>query len=130
MQNQKFKTRFLIIIIALYLILPNFWLVQAQGETSAPQTVEEAKEIGIKISERLPDAVKTVWWNEALPILRKTLEISIKIWNKTLGPVVEPWLRKELEKRRPALEQEFQKERKEMEKDLWDRFKNLLRESI
>lgn len=122
MQNLKYKIIISFCIIT-GLILPSFGL--AQEQTAAPQTVEEAKDIGIKMLEKLPDAVKSVWWEEGLPILKKTWEISIKLWNKTLGPVIEPWLRKEVGKRRPVLEQEFKKEKKEMQNDLWERFKDL-----
>ncbi len=106
--------------------MPNLSLAQEEFSAAMPQTVGEAKDLMTTILAKLPEAVKRVWKEEALPLLRK-------MWGWA-RPVIEPWrnklmglLGKEVEKRRPGLEQEFQKEKEEMQKDLWERFKDLLR---
>lgn len=110
------------------LVSPGFIFAQNNSSQTVtpPQTVEEARDFGMKILSKLPDAAKRVFWEEALPFWQKMWE-----WAK---PVIDPWLQKflnllgkEVEKRRPGLEQEFQKEKEEIQKDLWERFKDLLR---
>lgn len=104
------------------LILPNFILAQETIGASAPQTVGEAKDFITDIFQKLPEAVKKVWKEEALPLWQKMWQ-----WVK---PLMTPWFNKQVEKRRPGLEQEFQKEKTEMQNDIWQRFKELIRQSI
>jgi len=118
----------IILSIASGLALPSFSLGQEPLGTAAPQTVEEVGNLGMKIIGMMPDAVKKVWREEALPFWQKMWE-----WAK---PVIDPWLQKflgllskEVEKRRPGLEQEFQKEKTEMQNDIWQRFKDLWRDN-
>lgn len=129
------KTLYQIIIILSIagLILPSFGFTQEQFGATTPQTVEEAKNFGMTILSKLPDAVKKVWQEEAMPILQKMWE-----W---FWPFLEPWrqklvdlLSREIEKRRPAIEEEIKKEIKEeiketapvIGKSLWNKFKDLL----
>lgn len=131
MQKLNRKTRFpksLIIMAMLTLILPTFSLANHEGIT-APQTLGEAKNFSIGILSKLPEAVKRVWKEEALPVWQKMWE-----WAK---PVIDPWrqrflglLGREVEKRRPDIEKQFQEEKEEMQNDLWERFKNLIGEAI
>lgn len=123
------KSDILIIIIALLLILPAFILAEEGTTTVAPKTVDEAKGFAMAILSKLPQAVEKVWREEALPILEKMWQ-----WSR---PMLEPWrikflslLNKEVEKRRPDIEQQFKEEKEEMQKDLWERFKSLVREAI
>ncbi len=133
MSSQFSILNFQILIVALVilnLVLPNF--IFAQEAPAVPETLEEAKSFGLSILDKLPNAVKQVWREEALPQLKK-------IWDMVKGPVESLWnkflslLGKEVEKRRPVLEEEFAKEKEEMSKDLpktsqsiWQRFKDLL----
>lgn len=124
MKNKKLKIINILIIAGL--VLPSFSLAQEPFEVAAPQTMGEAKDFTMSILTKLPEAVKRVWREEALPLWQGMWE-----WAK---PLIEPWRNKllglfgeEVEKRRPGLEKEFQKEKKEMQKDLWERFKDLLR---
>ena len=90
--------------------------------TEQPQTIEEVKGLGMKILTALPGAVKKVWQEEVLPVW-------LKMWNWA-RPEIEPWWQKFLDllgKETPDLREEFQKEKKEMQKDLWERFKELLK---
>jgi endo-1,4-beta-mannosidase len=129
---------FIISLIIFSLILPIFSYAQTPQYTAQmPQTMEEAKSLGLKILERLPDAVKEIWQKEALPFWRKMWQEAQGPLNTYIKPFFEKWwnkflslLGKEVEKRRPVLEpvleEELQKETKEMQKDLWERFKELL----
>ena len=111
----------LIALIILGLILPTFSLAQKE----IPQTVGEAKSLGLNIVNQLPEAVKKVWREEAMPLLGR-----MWIWSK---PVVDPWWQKfsgilgrEVEKRKPAVEEEFKKEKEEMWSDIWQKLKGLI----
>lgn len=111
---------FVIILSIASLVLPSFSLAK-----EAPETVGDAKALGLNIINQLPDAVRKVWREEALPLFEK-----MWIWSK---PVIDPWWQKlsgilgrEVEKRKPAVEEEFKKEKEEMWNDLWQRFKDLI----
>ncbi len=123
--------KFIIILSVISLVLPGFVLAQIPQHTSQmPQTAEEAKNLGLKILEKLPGEIEKIWREEAWPIIKGTT-IKVVDW---LRRIIEPWwkrflgfLGKEVEKRRPELEKEFKKETKEMQKDLWEKFKDLLK---
>ncbi|MBI2626254.1 MAG: hypothetical protein HYW69_01515 [Candidatus Nealsonbacteria bacterium] len=114
----------IIILSIVGLVLPNFILAQ-EAPAAAPQTLDEAGSFTLGILNRLPEAIKKVWNEEALPVWLKMWD-----WAK---PVIDPWrqkflglLGKEVEKRRPDIEKQFREERQEMQKDLWERFKDLI----
>lgn len=118
MQN-NFK-KIIVATIFLSLVLPSFSLAQ-----EVPETMGDAKALGLSIINQLPDAVKKVWREEVLPLFER-----MWIWSK---PVIDPWwqklsniLSREVEKRKPAVEEEFKKEKEEMWNDLWQRFKDLI----
>ncbi|MBI2450669.1 MAG: hypothetical protein HYV47_04020 [Candidatus Nealsonbacteria bacterium] len=131
MQNSRYKI-IVNILIAISLALPSFGLAHG-GEiheelgVEVPQTVGEAGSLALGILQKLPEAAKRVWEGEAMPFWRNMWAWFLGLWNGTLGPIVEPWLNKEIGKRRPALERQFQEESKEMQDDLWQRFKDLLK---
>lgn len=139
MLNQSFKIITILIIFSL--VLPAFSFAQEQSGFSAPQTVEEAKNVVMTILSKLPDAVKQVWREEAVPILRKTWVWFFEFWKSSIWPALDPWRQKlmdllgqEIEKRRPAIEEEIKKEVKENIKEtapvigesLWGKVKDLL----
>ena len=113
--------KIIIITILINFFLPSFSFAQQE----MPQTVGEAKSLGLNIVNQLPEAVKKVWREEAMPLFGK-----MWIWSK---PVVDPWwqklsgiLGKEVEKRKPAVEEEFKKEKEEMWNDIWQKLKGLV----
>jgi len=134
MNSQPSKTNFQILIVALVilnLVLPDFVFAQEKS-VQVPETLEEAKSFGFSILNKLPNAARRVWREEALPQLKKMWDIARgpleSLWNKFLS-----LLGKEVEKRKPILEEEFAKEKEEMREDLpktgqsiWERFKALL----
>ncbi|MFH1714279.1 MAG: hypothetical protein ABH831_01635 [Candidatus Nealsonbacteria bacterium] len=86
----------------------------------APQTMEEAGTLGMNILERLPSAMKDVWFNQVLPLWQ-----NMWVWAK---PKVQNLWEKLLAltgKEMPDIKEEFQKEKDEMQQDLWERFKGL-----
>ncbi len=130
------------LLLILGLVFPSFGF--AQG-AQVPETLGEAKSFGMRILAGLPETIKDVWQNEALPFLQKTWEWVQNFWNTYIWSKIEPWwqkflglIGKEVEKRKPGLEEEFQKEKEEMKeemkeelpkvgKPLWERFKDLLK---
>ena len=119
-------------------LLPGFSFAQIGNQApQMPETLEEAKEVGETILGQLPEAMKRVWQEEALPLWQKMgnwLQLRIEpYWQKFLG-----LLGKEVEKRKPAIKEEFQKEKQEMKesakeelpgvgKSLWERFQELIK---
>lgn len=117
------------VFITLGLVLPAFSFAQEQFGAAMPQTAGEAKDFAMLILSKLPEAVVRIWRKEALPVWQKMWE-----WAK---PTIDPWwqkfsglLGKEVEKRRPDIEKQFQEEKEEIQKDLWQRFRNLIKQSI
>ena len=93
-----------------------------------PQTMGEAKDLGLNILERLPGAMKDVWQNQALPIWWNMWIWTKGFWASTLGSKVQGLWEKLwglTGQKTPDVKEEFQKEKQEMQKDLWERFKGL-----
>ena len=126
----------LIVILSISsLILPGFSFAAYEGSgVSAPQNIEEAKNLGIEILSKLPEAVKNVWQKEALPFWQKMWQWFLGFWNNVAWPIIDPWrqklidlLSKEVEKRRPAIEEEIKETAPVIGNSLWEKFKDLLR---
>ncbi|OGZ22347.1 MAG: hypothetical protein A2922_02765 [Candidatus Nealsonbacteria bacterium RIFCSPLOWO2_01_FULL_43_36] len=114
------------IVLIINIALASFPLSALAQE--APQTMEEAKVFGLNLLERLPNAIKNVWQNQALPIWWNMWVWTKGFWERTLGGWVENiWqkLWRLTGKETPDVKNEFQKEKQEMQKDLWERFKEL-----
>lgn len=144
--------RIIIILSIASLILPGFVFGQTTMQAiEAPETIEMAKAFAIKILWMLPDAIKGVWDNEAMPLWRNMWGKAQDFWYNSARSKIEPrfqwvsgqtealWskflelLGKEVEKRKPELKEEFQKEKEEMRaelpkvgRSLWERLKELL----
>lgn len=112
------------VLVIIGIFLPNLAFFQVKP-ISPPQTLEEAKEIGIK-------AEKEIKLNFA-GILKKIWNFVKKLWQKITTP-----FKKEFERRKPIIEEEFKKEKQEMKeeiktelpktgKSLWERFKELIK---
>ena len=117
----------ILIINVLVLSLPGGLLAQGIDQ---PKTMEEAESLGMKILTALPSAVKKVWQEETLPFLLKMWNWAKNIWDNYIGYKVENLWKKFLNllgKESPDIKKEFQKEKEEMQKDLWQRFKDLLK---
>ncbi len=122
----------LIILIITVSILPNFSFAQTQPQPlGPPETVEEAKEIGKGLLEKLPRTLEKIWKEEVLPFLKKISNwLKEKIWDSYIGP----FFKKEIEKRKPIIKEEFKKEKEELReevpkvgKSLWQKFKELIK---
>lgn len=97
----------------------------------APETLEEAKELGERMLKAFPEALKKPW-QEAVVIWKR-----MWVWFKNLGYSIwyriNSFLGREVEKRKPEIQEEFEKEKQEMKeeipkvgKSLWQRFKELI----
>ena len=140
MLNQSFKI--ITILVMFGLVLPTSGFAQGEFGAAMPQTIGEAKDFVIGVLSKLPEAVKNVWQEEALPIWQKMWEWFFGFWESTIWPVLESWrdkllglLGKEVEKRSSELKKDIKQEIKEEIKEtapavgnsLWEKFKDLLR---
>jgi len=141
MKKTKFTKTIIIFLLTLGLLLPGFSLAQIE----APETIEEAKELGEeffqKSKEQLPQIIGRLWKEEVLPIWRKMYEIWSNWWDFSIQPWLQNiWQRvmalfgQEIEKRKPQIEEELEKEKEELKeelpdvtKSLWERFKELIK---
>jgi len=118
---------FLLIISFLLIIISPLVLAQA------PETLEEAKEMGEKMLWGFPEALKGPW-QEALGIWGRMADWFKNIWDSYIYPWFWNILGKEVERRKPEVIEEFEKEKEEMKEDipkatksLWERFKELIK---
>ena len=98
----------------------------------APETLEEAKEMGERILWGFPEALKKPW-QEALTLWTRMIN-WIRPWVQTIWYKISSFLGKEVEKKKPEVQEEFKKEKQEMKeeipsvtKSLWQRFKELIK---
>ena len=89
----------------------------------------------------LPEILKRIWREEALPIWKRVYQFFKNIWDSYIFPFFQNiWqkilriLGREVQKRKPIIEEEFKKEKEEMKeevpkvgKSLWERFKELIK---
>ncbi|MFH1462427.1 MAG: hypothetical protein ABIG08_01935 [bacterium] len=131
-----------IIIFALIgLFFSCFSFAQSEPQIKAPETVEDAKELGEKAvdvsKEELPGIVERIWKEEVLPVWQKMRDWFKNIWLKVenwFEKHVYSWVKEKIEKKKPEIQQEFQKEKEELKeeapkvgKSLWEKFKDLIR---
>jgi len=114
-----------------------FALAQDSAPIEAPKTLEEAKSLGERFLEGLPEVIKTAF--------KETFEWLKNLWTSYIFPFlryiwqkVAFFLRQEVEKRKPEIQEEFEKEKQELKeelkeevpkvsKTLWQRFKDLIK---
>ena len=126
------------------LLLPNLIFIFAQTPVEAPETIEEAKEMGYKaidvVEKELPGILERIWREEVMPVWRNIWEWFRNVWNTHIWPRIEAfWQRiqeilgKEIEKRRPIIEEEIEKEVEkikqelpEVDRSIRERFKELI----
>ena len=102
------------ILVLSSFIFPSLSLAQVE----APQTMEEAKEIGEqaldKAGDELPGMLKQVWQNNILPVWISMWNwFKANIWSK-----ISSWLTPEYEKRKEYFEENFDEEKEEMGEEL------------
>lgn len=132
------KTRIVIfLIVSVILSLSGFSFAQ-EKTIQAPETLEEAKEMGEKGIEeskkKLPGIIEKIWKEEVLPLWRRMYEwFYDNIWSKTktwFQGEVYPRTKEELEQRKQIIKEDFPKEKQELEEELptlWGRFLELIR---
>tara|TARA_B100001971_G_C18170125_1_gene526603 strand:+ start:302 stop:748 length:447 start_codon:yes stop_codon:yes gene_type:complete len=112
---------------------------------TAPETMEEAKEIGERFSkeaqEQLPGIISGIWQNEVKPVWQKMWNYGKSFWISFIEPQIDYWWYRvrdmigiEIEKQKPIIKKEFEKEKDELieelpgvTKSLWERFKELIK---
>ncbi len=113
-------------VLLINIVLGSFPLAALAQEVTP--TMGDAQTLGLNILQRLPSAVRDIWYNEALPIWRSMWAWFKNVWDSTLGGQVETLWQKLwglTGQKTPDVKTEFQKEKTEMQKDLWERFKGL-----
>jgi len=116
------KKQFLTIFILFNLVLSGFCFAQDNIIIEAPETFEEAQQMGEQALEigkkELPDVIKGLWYDNVLPMWQKMYDwFHAKIWLKIkqlFGSRVE----QEIEIRKEIVEQEFEQEKQEVKEEL------------
>ena len=132
--------KILIIGVIVGLLLPSFAFVQNQSTITVPETLEEARNTGIKALKIFPAVFKGMR-QEALEVWQAIFRAIKSFW----GKYIQPWLQslwekiktsifQESKRRKPIIEEEFKKEQKEIKKEapdvgksIWERFRELIK---
>lgn len=126
--------RITIFLIILCLVLPYFSFAGEMPVIPAPKTFEEAKKMAEQAEKELPEIMKELYRQEALPIWQKTYYwLKVNVWFR-----IQAWLKPEFEKRKQFLKERFQKEKKEIKEEIktevpkagksfWEKIKALIR---
>jgi len=120
MQNTNIIKSVLILLI-FNLLLTGCCFAQ-NNSIQAPETFEQAQEIGEKAlevgKEELPDIIKDIWHNDVLPIWQKMYDWFYEnIWLEVKDPFGSR-VEQEIEIRKEIVDQEFEQEKKEVKKEL------------
>ena len=129
------------IILLLFIAMPAF-AYAAEIPDTIDEAVEESREVGGKIFDKLPDAVGNLWNENVLPVWKNMLEGTVSFWEKNIvskfkniwqiiiGKVEEkkPELERELEKEKQEIKEDLQKGAAKAAKNLFERFLNLFRD--
>lgn len=100
----------------------------SQTYPSAPETLQEVKEMGEQMIQKTPESLKEAG-EEAVSIWKR-MWLANKHWIKIAWDKLYSFLNTEVEKRKPEAKQEFEKEVEELKKEapsLWQRFKELIK---
>src|SRR3989344_2644725 len=79
----RFRKSFIILLL-LSLFLPSLSFAQGEFGAAMPRTIGEAKDFVLGVLSKLPEAVKNVWQEEALPIWQKMWEWFFGFWESTI----------------------------------------------
>lgn len=144
--------RHLIFLFAfLFFAFPVFVSAQEDPKLEVPETLGEAKEGFLNISDKIiaeiPKAIAGIWKNEVVPAWKAMGNwVQEEVWQRRVKPAFETLfdkvrelLGREIRERKPLIEQEFEQEKQELEEDiktygksagkgLWERFLGLFRE--
>ena len=108
------------IILLLFIAMPVFAFA-AEIPDTIDEAVEESREVGGKIFDKLPDAVGNLWNENVLPVWKNMLEGTISFWEKNIvSKFKNIWqiIRGKVEEKKPELERELEKEKQEIKEDL------------
>ncbi len=120
----------IIILSTIGLIFPCFAF--AEPPIKAPDTLEDAKSFAINIITAMPEGIKGAW-EEAKEIWQKTWVSWWKNWGKGHWQGIEnrgPMIKEEFQKEKQEMKEEIEKETRSIEKNIWERFKELIKKSL
>jgi len=135
------RKKFFSIIILVFFAIPAFAFA-AEIPDTIDEAVEESREVGGKILEKLPQEVENLVDKEVLPVWQKMLDGAVSFWKENIASKFENIWQKivgKVEEKRPELEREIEKEKQEIKDDLkggaakasnslWQRFLDLFRD--
>lgn len=104
------------------LVLASPLSLQAQ---QPPETIEEAKGLGLQFLKEIPQAIQGVWESQAVPVFLGMWNWAKDIWNRH----VFSWLRglweqllgifgREIEQRSPFIQQQFEQEKQQLKQEI------------
>lgn len=123
------KTFISVVSFSLLVISLTTPFVSLAQTAQVPQTMGEAQTMGLGILSKLPEAIKNVWQNQALPIWSNMWLWTKNIWQSGTGEQVSGFWDKVLSwvgLEKPDLKQEFQRKTQETQKDFWTRIMDLI----
>ncbi|PIS39642.1 MAG: hypothetical protein COT33_00870 [Candidatus Nealsonbacteria bacterium CG08_land_8_20_14_0_20_38_20] len=130
MKKTIIKTTIIAVILNLALFNISFAL-------KVPDTLEEAGELGKKTVEvartKLPGALKNVWQEDVIPVWQKIVSFEQKVGNWFVTKLKSK-TEEEVKKRKAIIGEDFKKEKEKFKKEvpqlgknLWERFKELIK---
>jgi hypothetical protein len=118
------------IIIALCILAAGISFISPSAALAQrpPETIQEAKGIGLRFLEEIPGAIKNVWETQAVPVFLGMWNWTKNIWDTKIFPwLYDLWQQfwgifgKEIQQRRPLIEQEFQQEKQQLKQEIEER---------
>ena len=108
------------IILLLFIAVPVFTFATEIPDT-IDEAVEESREAGGKILDKLPNAVGNLWNENVLPLWKNMLGGAVSFWEKSIvSKFKNIWqvIIGKVEEKKPELERELEKEKQEIREDL------------
>ncbi|OGG47033.1 hypothetical protein A2671_02155 [Candidatus Kaiserbacteria bacterium RIFCSPHIGHO2_01_FULL_49_13] len=146
---------YLFFLVLLFFAFPplagGFASAQADPKLQVPETLDDAKEGVLNVSDKImaaiPGVISGIWEREVVPVWKSMWNwVQEEVWQRRVQPALETlidkvmeFFGKEVEKRKPLIEQEFEQEKQELKQDienygkdagkgLWARFLGLFSE--
>jgi len=114
-----------ILILAIALGATSAAAQEDQTAIQPPETIKEAQQFGIQLLQGLPQAMRNVWNEEALPFFQKLWGWAMNVWDTQVFHRIEGQWQKvlsffgqEIEERKPFIEEAFQREKEELKREL------------
>lgn len=100
---------------------------QDDGQTplQPPETIEEARGLGLQFLGEIPEAMQGVWETQALPVFSGVWSWARGLWDSTVFSLLEDlwdkilsFFGREIEERKPGIEERFQTEKQQLQHEV------------